>query len=488
MQDDEYYSGSRFYEESDVSNVNASFSDASDLPCPFADYASKRARRYGQWWTLTGVAHDCPNPANAQQRLQERYSQVVTLNHPNITRVVTMIKTPLFDDECVIEEYIDGLPLKEFLQSEPDSDKRRRLLGQVVDALKYCHSKGVVHGNLSLDTVMVTHQDHITKLTSFSCEGDMRADVQNLANVIDAFNLYSLKSIANRCRDGSISSIEDVCNAIEQHKSRKWIFPTFLLTVAALATVAIAFWAGYHAKLTQDSQLADSLPLPGIYFNDTVNLAYLLSDDSLSHYFSTITGADIFTIIAMDDIPGDISKDVALDLGLSVLWAPFNVGCANADVNHVGSLFTWCDTLGKGENISIDDFWPPNRHMTDITGTSYDSARRIWGNGWRMPTHDEWNELVMKCKWSLVKQRGIPMGYKVHGPSGAEIFLPMAGYHFRHRAHEIGGIGHYWSSTPVIGVDRQAYAIRLDSTQINENDSASLDYRFSIRPVLDKKK
>ena len=481
MQDEYYYSGSGFYEESDTSNINASFTDVSDVPCPLPDYVSKKARRYGQWWTLTGVALNCNHPDDSQQRLRQRYSQIVTLNHPNITRAVAMVQTPLFADECVIEEYIDGVTLDEFMQSQPDEAICHRLLGQIIDALQYSHHKGVTHGNLSPATIIVTHQDNIAKLVAYSCDGDRQDDIAALGDIIDTMGLHSLKSVADYCKCRRISSIDEIRKVVIGGKSKKWLkIAAFTLFLTILA--AGAFWTGHYTGMQRDSQQADSLPLPGIYFNDTVTLR---ANPDNNPFVSSVTGAIIYQ--NLNEHPGGIDEEMAVDLGLSVLWAPFNMGCADANINNVGNIYTWCDTVGLGGYLSIDEIWSKNRPMTDIAGSKLDAARRIWNGGWRMPTHEEWSELLVKCKWSLVKQRGIPMGYKVHGPSGADVFFPMAGYGLRFRSYDLGLVGHYWSSTPVPGGDRQAYSTRMDSIAISIDDTVSLNHKFSIRPVLDKK-
>jgi len=64
----------------------------------------------------------------------------------------------------------------------------------------------------------------------------------------------------------------------------------------------------------------------------------------------------------------------------------------------------------------------------------------------------------------------------------------MAGYQLRFRGYEKGIVGYYWSATPVEHSDRKAYAIRLDTTSINKNDTLPFNYSLSIRPVLDKNK
>ena len=488
MHDDEYYySGSDFYAD-DESPINSAFTDAREQPCRLADCVCLSARHYGQWWTLTGVAPDCAYPAEAAQRLRQRYSQVVTLNHPNVTRAVAMVQTPLFADECVVEEYIDGLSLHDFMVTEPDARLRRKLLEQIVDALLYCHRKGVVHGNLSAHTVMVTHQDHVAKLVALACEGGPQDDIRALGDVIAALRLREFKSLAKRCRAGRVTSMDNVLKAMNRPKPLKWL-PMGLLLAALLAgIVAASFWAGHRTSLAIDSRRADSLPLPNIYFSDTVGLSALNDQGEKGVTRATLTGALIYGLDRTSPVPGNIPEEAAVDLGLSVLWAPFHLGCADADINNLGGQFTWCDTLGAGEFVPMDKYWPPGRPMIDIAGTGHDRARRIWGGRWRMPTLADWQELELKCKWILVLQRGIPPGYNVHGPSGAEIFLPLAGYGFHYRSHDVGLVGHYWSSTPMAGADRQAHALRIDTATVDIGGARSLEHSLSIRPVIDKTK
>lgn len=485
MPDEYYYSGSDFYADDDAP-INSAYTDAREQPCHVADCASMCARRYGQWWTLTGVKPDCARPDEAEQRLQRCYSLVVTLNHPNITRAVAMMQTPLFDDECFIEEYIDGQSLHDFMHTDPDEMLRRKLLEQIVDALLYCHHKGVVHGNLKAHTVMVTHQDHVAKLVALACEGEPQDDIRALADIIDTLRLPEFKSLAKRCRAGQVANMEEVVKSLKHPRSLKWLPKGLLLVALLVAIVAAAFWAGHRASLARDSRLADSLPLPNIYFSDTVGLSALNDQGEKGVTRATLTGALIYGLDRTSPVPGNIPEEAAVDLGLSVLWAPFNLGCADADINNLGGQFTWCDTLGAGDFVPMDKYWPPGRPMIDIAGTGHDRVRRIWSGRWRMPTLADWQELVLKCKWILVLQRGVPPGYKVHGPSGAEIFLPLAGYGFHYRGHDVGLVGHYWSSTPMAGADRQAHALRIDTAAVDIDDALSLEHSLSIRPVIDK--
>lgn len=129
---------------------------------------------------------------------------------------------------------------------------------------------------------------------------------------------------------------------------------------------------------------------------------------------------------------------VAIDLGLSVKWASFNLGAYKS--NDIGILITW------GNNTS--------EHPQKITDTnevgiysgnlSYDAATYKLGKGWRIPTEKECDELISKCQWEYHEKDGIK-GYLVTGPSGKSIFLPY------NQLDKTGGTftyAAYWTSTP----------------------------------------
>ena len=110
----------------------------------------------------------------------------------------------------------------------------------------------------------------------------------------------------------------------------------------------------------------------------------------------------------------------AVDLGLSVKWASYNVG--SSSVTAVGGYYMWGDPNGTGQPF---EFTPPS--VSSISGTQYDIARRKWGGNWRIPTRAEINELYSNCSFTNTTVNGVAV-LKVTGPSGASIYLPYTGY------------------------------------------------------------
>lgn len=164
----------------------------------------------------------------------------------------------------------------------------------------------------------------------------------------------------------------------------------------------------------------------------------------------------------------------AVDLGLSVRWANCNVGAESPE--EFGGYYSWGETEEKSSYFCDDykymydsnyDGYCDEDEMTNIghniSGTSYDVAHVKWGNGWRMPTESEFDELVKDCDWEWVKVKDVG-GYKITGPNGNSIFLPAASY----RAEDWDGkdgegmIGFYWSSTLYGGDYSCAYCVAFE--------------------------
>ena len=59
----------------------------------------------------------------------------------------------------------------------------------------------------------------------------------------------------------------------------------------------------------------------------------------------------------------------------------------------------------------------------EISETRYDIARNLWGDNWRLPTYDDWKELLDECEWECFETEEIA-GIKVIGPNKNYILLP----------------------------------------------------------------
>lgn len=143
----------------------------------------------------------------------------------------------------------------------------------------------------------------------------------------------------------------------------------------------------------------------------------------------------------------------AVDLGLSVRWADCNLGAEKPE--EYGGLYGWADPTGECTDANVyDDDW---NWLSDslyggfmptkaICGTQLDIVRATWGKPWRLPTRDEMEELVTRCKKEKAIVNGVK-GLRFTGPSGKSIFLPAAGSRLATDILHQGKTGGYWTGS-----------------------------------------
>jgi hypothetical protein len=174
---------------------------------------------------------------------------------------------------------------------------------------------------------------------------------------------------------------------------------------------------------------------------------------------------------------GSSSGPEAVDLGLSVKWASYNVG--GDSIGDLGGLYGWADTIGNMSSIDENDYFKAEIPAT-IGGTKWDIAKVRWGSDWRLPTEAEANELVAKCKWTKAKVNNVD-GYNVTGPNGKSIFIAGAGLRDGHSVKYPGeAIYMTGSSSNTKGV----MTFQCDSTLKPVYRTASGSCGYSVRPVF----
>ena len=174
-----------------------------------------------------------------------------------------------------------------------------------------------------------------------------------------------------------------------------------------------------------------------------------------------------------------------IDLGLpsGTKWACCNVGATIPE--GYGGYYAWGETEGKdlysNTNYQFDKYSLQNLG-NDIASTQYDVAHMKWGGNWRMPSEDDFHELVDNCRYNVTEKDGVEGGLFISGINGCRIFLPMAGNGYDDK---IGyGISAYWSSTQMERGEGYSYPIRLAVYNSNPNIQTGSFWRgHSVRPV-----
>ncbi len=152
--------------------------------------------------------------------------------------------------------------------------------------------------------------------------------------------------------------------------------------------------------------------------------------------------------------------DLALPSGLK--WASCNVGADKPE--DWGDCFAWGEISTKSEYTesnsmtqkkSIADLQKDGIVGNDsIVSVSYDPAATLWGDGWRMPTRQDYEELIANCKWTWCGMEDDGY-YRVKGNNGNFIYLPASGACLDDNPHFGGNFGQYWTSSADGGVDEE---------------------------------
>ena len=197
----------------------------------------------------------------------------------------------------------------------------------------------------------------------------------------------------------------------------------------------------------------------------------------------------------------DIGNDHEyVDLGLSVKWATCNVGASQPEVS--GDYFAWGETetdakynwkaykYCNGTYKTMTKYCSKSSYgyngFTD-TKTTLDTEDDVvhvkWGGDWRMPTEEEFYELLNNCNWAWATQKGVK-GYKVisRKDSSRSIFLPVTGYYYDSNLNNTRSDGYYWSCSLKMNTPNSASCLRFNSGYHNKS---YYDRRlgFTIRPV-----
>ena len=191
----------------------------------------------------------------------------------------------------------------------------------------------------------------------------------------------------------------------------------------------------------------------------------------------------------------------AIDLGLSVKWASFNLGADSPEKQ--GNYYAW----GEVETKTVYN-WSTYKYGSSRTSmTKYivkpeggvvdnlvtlepedDAAYQSLGYSWRMPTKEEVQELIDNCTWEETTDMGVN-GYRVTskkaGYTEAYIFLPKAGARTDSSESGVGSRICYWSSSfNVESTDRACYISNYYSNTIMCDPGASRTHGLTIRPVV----
>lgn len=251
--------------------------------------------------------------------------------------------------------------------------------------------------------------------------------------------------------------------------------------------------------------------LPG-RFSNGYTLTFTRIDGFTATYVSsadiTLNAGTFYTMYNKDN--GLVFKDSssnsepvpnAVDLGLSVKWASFNLGASMP--KDSGKFYCWgglAATLIGGSDRFVTGYvnnkeqyrryntqstYGPVDNKT-VLEPSDDVAHVKLGGTWRMPTSEEWQELIDNCTWksggSSSTEYYLIATSKING---RKLYLPIICYTQPGGAPHFGG-AYYWTSSLYAEVPTAAYCATINLSSLGDVkkiDQLPRDYGMQIRPV-----
>lgn len=166
--------------------------------------------------------------------------------------------------------------------------------------------------------------------------------------------------------------------------------------------------------------------------------------------------------------PNTLNGHEYVDLGLSVKWATCNVDALHPE--DFGGYYAWgddkpyshvahiLDSLGMKKEFFMAD--KRTDHLMDrlrldamgrgLIRKGVDIATYKWGEGWRLPTKLEFDELYDNCVWQEVVIDDVvcyKVTSKISGYTDRYIIIPHSGYNFIDTEADLCEDVVYWTST-----------------------------------------
>lgn len=248
--------------EADFSTPDRGFTEYEEMPCGGFNRLF-RVKRYGRWFVLKGLKEEYVNQAFYMELLRKEFDLTIQLDHPNIVKVISRENDPLVGPSLLME-YIDGCTLSEFLKTKPSPAVRRKILFELLDAMRYFHSKQIIHRDLKPSNILITHNGHNVKIIDFGLSDaddyavfkqpagtvkyaapeqmqqgskiDARVDIYAFGKLLQLLFPMQYKAIARKCQninpDLRFQAENDIVTQLKRARILKW-------TVAAISSVLV---------------------------------------------------------------------------------------------------------------------------------------------------------------------------------------------------------------------------------------------------------
>lgn len=275
-----------------VSPLNTEFSDVwsePELLSAKGHNAIYVATRFGRRYILKALAELYKGSTPHVEMLRKEFSIGVGVDHPNIVRLLDFGHMDAIG-WYIQMEYIDGITLDQFLETNPPAAIRRRIIEQLLDALSCLHERQIIHRDIKPSNILITRNGSTVKLIDFGVsdtddyvtfkqpagsmayiapeqlEGrpiDNRADIYAVGKIITLLFPHHYKHIVRKCTRVNpadrYSSCAQLLRAIRRADRLCLWLPVSLIFLAVLCLAGWLMYAEYRQAEIKHSEQEQSL-------------------------------------------------------------------------------------------------------------------------------------------------------------------------------------------------------------------------------------
>ena len=239
------------------------------------------ATKFGKKVILKGLKPEFKKERFYQDLLKKEFEISYSLNHPNIVKIIDF-QNILNIGDCIVMEYVEGVTLREFVESQRVGEEQNRrdkrvyekIFNELLDAMEYFHSKQIIHRDLKPDNILITNNGNNVKIIDFGLSDaddyvilkqaagtrkyaapeqlipnntiDCRADIYSLGIILKNNFPKSYHKIAEKCaqqdKEKRFSSVSEIRIFIKKKKITK---------ITAAATLILLLFFGLSFGITK---------------------------------------------------------------------------------------------------------------------------------------------------------------------------------------------------------------------------------------------
>lgn len=200
--------------------------------------------------------------------LKKEYEIGVCLDHSNIVKVYDYYTDDTYGSTITME-WVDGCDLSVWLKEKHSNAEKLKIAKEILDALKYCHSKQIIHRDIKPSNILITRNGLFVKLIDFGLSDtddyailkqpagtrsyaapeqltsgnkiDQRADIFSFGKILKLLFPHRYFSVVKKCLRRDVerryANVDDVRRSIERIDRLPYIMSAVFFLLCVIGVV-----------------------------------------------------------------------------------------------------------------------------------------------------------------------------------------------------------------------------------------------------------